>query len=154
MHSTWLPQREQCHAQGEDSFCVFLLWAPGLVEYQLQCHGVSNAIGSIAQMSGAKLNACCCGVKGCLDFRRRYRDGVSTLTLTKAAFPEARLRRHLKCLRLTEAQIDALVLRQQGGGRVRVAMWHYFPDDRSDGKLNAKTTDLRALQARHGADLK
>ena len=36
----------------------------------------------LAQMSGAKLNACCCGVKGCLDFRRRYRDGVSTLTLT------------------------------------------------------------------------
>ena len=42
----------------------------------------------LAQMSGAKLNACCCGVKGCLDFRRRYRDGVSTLTLTAGSLTE------------------------------------------------------------------
>ena len=93
-----------------------------------------------------RLKTCCCAITGCLEFRRRYRDGAVTLRYSLANYPEERLRRHLVCLGHSAQGIDGIVERVKQNKDVRVALWHYFTDDREGTTLIAVTTDQRALQ--------
>ena len=88
-----------------------------------------------------RLKTCCCAITGCLEFRRRYRDGAVTLRYSLANYPEERLRRHLVCLGHSAQGIDGIVERVKQNKDVRVALWHYFTDDREGTTLIAVTTD-------------
>ena len=54
----------------------------------------------LEDLDGKLKKPCCCKKKGCMEFRKRYRYGAAMMRFSSKKFPEARLRRHLLCLKL------------------------------------------------------
>ena len=107
----------------------------------------------LEDLDGKLKKPCCCKKKGCMEFRKRYRYGAAMMRFSSKKFPEARLRRHLLCLKLDPDVLEDTVKRVATGSDVRIALWHYFPLDRDEsraGGLAEKTTDARALASKMG----
>ena len=90
-----------------------------------------NAVAAGRLIVGAKLKACACGKPECLAFRRKHNFGEATVRITNSRnWPEPRQRRHFGAIGLAPAAIEEKIVAVAARKDVRIAVWHYYSEDR------------------------
>jgi len=98
----------------------------GAVNDALLEHGPAlRAAGSLHR----RMKACVCPKPECRAFRERHNFGDAVVAVTKA-WPEDRQRRHFAALGHDEPGVVALLEKVAAGKDVRIALWHYYQEDR------------------------
>ena len=97
-----------------------------------------------------KLKACACGTTACREFRKLHNFGDAVVKVTASSnWPVDRQERHLRAIGLNQLDVKATMEKIKEGKDVRIAIWHYYSEDRQQvgGKwtISALTKNPRQL---------